>query len=87
MLALFVEQPTPFLPEFLEKVSLLDYPRPKIDLLVHSASDFHDEDLEEFFEKTNSENEVERWNSVVYLKAEDKVSERVARDRGIKRSD
>ncbi len=36
-LAVFIEQPTPFLPEVLEKISQLDYPKDKITLWVHNA--------------------------------------------------
>lgn len=36
LLALFVEQPTPFLPQMLEKLVALDYPKTHISLWVHN---------------------------------------------------
>lgn len=35
LLALFIESPTPFLLEVLEKVTQLDYPKDKISLWIH----------------------------------------------------
>ncbi len=87
VLAVFVEQPTPFLQEFLEKLEALSYPRSKVDLFLHSAAEFHDGDLEEFLERTDGDGggkeKAKRWNSVTYLKAEEKVAERTARNLGI----
>lgn len=37
LLAVFVEHPSPFLTEMLERVALLDYPKDKMTLLVHNA--------------------------------------------------
>ena len=36
MLALFIEKPTPFLAEVLEKITRLDYPKQRMRLWVHS---------------------------------------------------
>ena len=36
LLGIFVEQPTPFFMEFLEKIAALNYPKNKISLFVHS---------------------------------------------------
>ena len=85
MLALFIEQPTPFLPEFMERIASLTYPRSKIDLFVHTAVEFHDKDITEFLEATNNENSVQKWNSVTHLKADERVAERTARNLGVQR--
>ena len=37
LLAVFIERPSPFLTEMLERVALLDYPKDKMTLLVHNA--------------------------------------------------
>ena len=37
VLAVFIEHPSPFLVEMLEKVTGLDYPKEKISLWVHNA--------------------------------------------------
>lgn len=37
LLAVFVEQPTPFLPRFLQRLLLLDYPPDRISLFLHNS--------------------------------------------------
>lgn len=37
VLAVFIERPGPFLPEVLERVTQLDYPKSKMSLFVHNA--------------------------------------------------
>lgn len=37
LLSLFVEYPTPFLEEQLEKVAKIDYPKKKLHLFIHNA--------------------------------------------------
>ncbi len=83
VLALFVEQPTPFLIEFLEKISRLHYPKSKIDLFVHSRAEYHDEDIDDFIAQTSNSVEDEVWNSVTYHKPADQITERVARSMGV----
>lgn len=36
LLAVFVEQPTPFLPRFLQRLLLLDYPPERVTLFLHN---------------------------------------------------
>lgn len=36
-MGLFIEKPTPFVPEFLNRMMQLDYPKKRIDLLVHNT--------------------------------------------------
>ena len=33
----FIERPTPFIPEFLNRMMQLDYPKKRIDLLIHNT--------------------------------------------------
>lgn len=33
----FIEKPTPFIPEFLNRLMQLDYPKRRIDLLIHNT--------------------------------------------------
>jgi hypothetical protein len=37
LVAVFIEQPTPFLEEFLEKLYNIEYPREKLHLFVHNS--------------------------------------------------
>ncbi|OBS64584.1 hypothetical protein A6R68_06880, partial [Neotoma lepida] len=42
LLAVFVEQPTPFLPRFLQRLLLLDYPPERISLFLHNNEVYHE---------------------------------------------
>ncbi len=46
-LAIFIERPTPFLREFLEKVSSLTYPKNKITVLLHNNVSKNDVNVHE----------------------------------------
>jgi hypothetical protein len=37
LIAVFIEQPTPFLEEFLEKLYHIEYPKEKLHLFVHNS--------------------------------------------------
>jgi hypothetical protein len=41
VLGVFVEHPTPFLREALQKIAALDYPKQKIDFFIHSSVSEH----------------------------------------------
>ncbi|XP_069845338.1 multifunctional procollagen lysine hydroxylase and glycosyltransferase LH3 isoform X2 [Dipodomys merriami] len=42
LLAVFVEQPTPFLPRFLQRLLHLDYPPDRVALFLHNAEVYHE---------------------------------------------
>ncbi|XP_046523639.1 multifunctional procollagen lysine hydroxylase and glycosyltransferase LH3 isoform X3 [Equus quagga] len=42
LLAVFVEQPTPFLPRFLQRLLLLDYPPDRVALFLHNNEVYHE---------------------------------------------
>ncbi|XP_066297450.1 procollagen-lysine,2-oxoglutarate 5-dioxygenase 1-like isoform X3 [Branchiostoma lanceolatum] len=48
VIGLFIEQPTPFVPEFLNKIYNLDYPKNKIVLFIHNHEEHHASEVEEF---------------------------------------
>ena len=51
VLAVFVEQPTPFIEEFFQKLLALDYPKSSIDLFIHNgAGSYHSKDVASFVE-------------------------------------
>lgn len=62
LLAVFVEQPMPFLREALMKVYRLNYPRDKIHLFVHNAVEFHEAEVNKFVEEQGPS-----YRSVKYL--------------------
>jgi len=84
VLAVFIEQPTPFMEEFFETLVKLDYPKDKIDLYLHCASEYHDQHVTNFLE-AYGENAADGYHSVVYEAAKEKTSETAARDAGLAR--
>ena len=50
VLAVFVEQPTPFIEEFFQKLLALDYPKSSIDLFIHNGASYHSKDVANFVE-------------------------------------
>lgn len=51
MMALFIEKATPFIEEWFEKVSLIDYPKEKIDLFIHNNVGYHKDTIDDFVAK------------------------------------
>ena len=60
--AVFIEQPTPFFDEFLEKLEALDYSKSKIDLFIHNNEEYHAKAVNAFIEKMK--NVADGYNSV-----------------------
>lgn len=54
-LALFIEQPTPFVREFFEDIYKLDYPRGNMHLFVYNGVPFHKEDVKKFVNDHSAE--------------------------------
>uniref|UniRef100_A0A8C2PXI8 procollagen-lysine 5-dioxygenase n=1 Tax=Cyprinus carpio TaxID=7962 RepID=A0A8C2PXI8_CYPCA len=46
-----VFQPTPFLPEFLERFLSLDYPKDKLNIFVHNSEVYHEKHIQKFWEE------------------------------------
>ena len=44
-MAIFLEQPTPFIEEFLDNIVNLTYPKTQIDLFIHYAVSLPDTDI------------------------------------------
>ncbi|GFG29485.1 hypothetical protein Cfor_05047, partial [Coptotermes formosanus] len=55
LVAVFIEQPTPFLEEFLDKIYYIEYPRQKLHLFVCNSAEFHSELLEDFLSQHSDE--------------------------------
>ncbi|XP_045509441.1 procollagen-lysine,2-oxoglutarate 5-dioxygenase isoform X2 [Colias croceus] len=51
MLAVFVEQPTPFLEEFLQSLLDYDYPKKKLELVLRNNVEYHEEQVQAWFEQ------------------------------------
>jgi hypothetical protein len=48
LIAIFIEKPTPFMDEFWQKVEALVYDKGSIDLFIHNAVEFHEDQVEGF---------------------------------------
>ncbi|CAL8319754.1 unnamed protein product [Boreogadus saida] len=49
LLGVFIEQPSPFLPEFFQRLLTLDYPRDKLSLFLHNQEVLHEKHIEKFW--------------------------------------
>lgn len=78
ILAIFVEHPTPFIKEFFERILLLDYPKERMDLFIHSGAEYHKEDVDSFVSVHQH-----KYNNVNYLKLGDDYKEWHARNLGL----
>ena len=89
VLAIFIEQETPFIEEFFEKIIALDYPKDKIDLFIHNVSPYHKEDVKHFLELIKGDNNDEKtprddmYHSIELIDHDEYVKERIGRNRGI----
>lgn len=50
MIAVFIEQATPFLEEFLQQILDTDYPKSKMHLLLRNNVEYHETEVDEFFQ-------------------------------------
>ncbi|CAG0881937.1 unnamed protein product [Cyprideis torosa] len=48
MLALFIEQGTPFIEEWFKSLSLQEYPKDRMDLFIHNAAEYHDDHVAQY---------------------------------------
>ncbi|CAH0716184.1 unnamed protein product, partial [Brenthis ino] len=49
LMAVFIEQPTPFLEEFLTQIQSIDYPKRKIHLFLHNNVEYHELEVDKFY--------------------------------------
>ncbi|CAK1554915.1 unnamed protein product [Leptosia nina] len=73
-IAVFVEQPTPFLQEFFQSILDIDYPKKNLDLFVHNAIEYHESEVEEWFAR-----ESQQYASAKRVRASDLLTEADAR--------
>lgn len=55
LIAIFIEQPTPFLEEFFQDVYRQAYPKSRLHLFVHNNVAYHENVVENFFESSSQE--------------------------------
>uniref|UniRef100_F6R0G9 procollagen-lysine 5-dioxygenase n=2 Tax=Ornithorhynchus anatinus TaxID=9258 RepID=F6R0G9_ORNAN len=75
LLGLFVEQPTPFLPQFLQRLLLLDYPSSRLSLFLHNSEVYHEAHVEALWEQLRT-----RFSTVQLVGPEEALTQGEARD-------
>lgn len=75
VVGLFIEKPTPFLPEFFDRITQISYPKERIDLFLHNTVNEHVKDVELFLKKHKH-----KYNNIKLLNVEDKIKEWHARN-------
>lgn len=73
-MGLFVDVPTPFFEEFLDKIKSLSYPKAKIDLFVYIGVPYHEKMMENFIAQHGR-----KYASVKLVLPRDNVAESEAR--------
>lgn len=75
MVAVFIEQATPFMEEFLQQLLDIDYPKEKIHLLLRNNVEYHEADVDRFYQEHAKE-----FATAKRVKPEDFISEAEARN-------
>ncbi|XP_029437108.1 LOW QUALITY PROTEIN: multifunctional procollagen lysine hydroxylase and glycosyltransferase LH3-like [Rhinatrema bivittatum] len=78
LLGVFIEQPTPFLPQFLERLLTLDYPRSKLHLFIHNNEVYHEHHIQDFWERHK-----EKFPAIKLIGPEEALGQGEARDMGM----
>lgn len=73
-LAVFVENPVPFFEEFLDGILSLNYPKQRINFIIHCRVQYHDNLTRKFFKNFGKE-----YKTAKVILSEDNVNEREAR--------
>ncbi len=80
LIGIFIEKPTPFIEEFFDKISKIDYHKAKISLFIHNSAEYHDNDVKSFLEEHKS-----GYKDVTVIGHQDNVKEWHARNKGLTR--
>ncbi|XP_077480891.1 procollagen-lysine,2-oxoglutarate 5-dioxygenase 2 isoform X2 [Stigmatopora argus] len=51
LVGVFIEHPTPFLPEFFQRLISLDYPKDKLSVFVHNNEVYHEKHMQKIWEE------------------------------------
>uniref|UniRef100_A0A7N8XRW8 procollagen-lysine 5-dioxygenase n=1 Tax=Mastacembelus armatus TaxID=205130 RepID=A0A7N8XRW8_9TELE len=78
LVGVFIEQPTPFLPEFFQRLLTLDYPKDKLRLFVHNSEVYHEKHIQAFWEENR-----DVFNSFMVVGPEENLSQGEARNMGM----
>ncbi|XP_076452068.1 procollagen-lysine,2-oxoglutarate 5-dioxygenase 1-like [Babylonia areolata] len=78
LMGLFMEQPTPFIREFFQRIAAIKYPKARIDLYIHNKEEYHRPDVSTFIEQHGKE-----YHSVINISPSDNIGEIMGRNWGI----
>uniref|UniRef100_A0A4W6D8Y3 procollagen-lysine 5-dioxygenase n=1 Tax=Lates calcarifer TaxID=8187 RepID=A0A4W6D8Y3_LATCA len=78
LVGVFIEQPTPFLPEFFQRLLTMDYPKDKLKLFVHNNEVYHEKHIQKFWEENRN-----AFNSFKVVGPEENLSQGEARNMGM----
>ncbi|XP_071184048.1 procollagen-lysine,2-oxoglutarate 5-dioxygenase 2-like isoform X3 [Salvelinus alpinus] len=78
MVGVFIEQPTPFLSEFFQRLVTLDYPKDKLNVFVHNNEVYHERHIQRFWEESK-----DVFNSFKVVGPEENLSQGQARNMGM----
>uniref|UniRef100_A0A3Q1MG76 procollagen-lysine 5-dioxygenase n=1 Tax=Bos taurus TaxID=9913 RepID=A0A3Q1MG76_BOVIN len=78
-IGVFIEQPTPFLPRFLNTLLTLDYPKEALKFFIHNKEVYHEKDIKVFFDKAKHE-----ITTIKIVGPEENLSQAEARNMGMK---
>uniref|UniRef100_UPI00358F0521 multifunctional procollagen lysine hydroxylase and glycosyltransferase LH3-like n=1 Tax=Myxine glutinosa TaxID=7769 RepID=UPI00358F0521 len=73
-LGIFIEQPTPFLEDFLERLTTMNYPQAHISIFLHNNELHHETEVSEFAEK-----HTEKFKTIFIIGPNEGISEAKAR--------
>uniref|UniRef100_A0A8C7QG25 procollagen-lysine 5-dioxygenase n=1 Tax=Oncorhynchus mykiss TaxID=8022 RepID=A0A8C7QG25_ONCMY len=78
MVGVFIEQPTPFLSQFFQRLVTLDYPKDKLNVFVHNNEVYHERHIQRFWEESK-----DVFNSFKVVGPEENLSQGQARNMGM----
>lgn len=78
LVGVFIEQPTPFLPEFFHRLLTLDYPKDKLRLFIHNNEVYHEKHIQRFWEDNKNV-----FSSFKVVGPEENLSQGEARNMGM----
>lgn len=78
LVGVFIEHPTPFLPEFFQRLTTLDYPKDKLNVFVHNNEVYHERHIQQFWEVNRNV-----FNTFKVVGPEENLSQGEARNMGM----
>ncbi|KAM4694589.1 procollagen-lysine,2-oxoglutarate 5-dioxygenase 2 isoform 2-T2 [Discoglossus pictus] len=75
---IFIEQATPFLPEFFNRLLALDYPKEKMDIFIHNGEVYHEKHIQKFWEQAKN-----AYRIIKVVGPEETITQADARNMGL----